>query len=55
MKNYRASLRVLSGDLDESSVVQWQSTFSFPTDAISDFYEHGFDALLERFPMNATS
>lgn len=50
-KDYHASLRVLAGDLDATSVVQWQSTFSYPTDAIS---EHGFEALLERFPMKAS-
>jgi hypothetical protein len=54
VKDYHASLRVLAGDLDTTSVVQWQSTFSYPTDAISDFYEHGFQALLERFPMKAS-
>jgi hypothetical protein len=54
VKNYHASLRVLAGDLDATSTVQWQSTFSYPTDAISDFYEHGFQALLDRFPMKET-
>lgn len=51
VKDYHSSLRVIAGDLDLTSIVQWQSTFSYPTDAISDFYEHGFQALLERFPM----
>ena len=55
VKNYHASLRVLAGDLDTTSVVQWQSTFAYPTDAITDFYEHGFRALLQRFPLTRRS
>lgn len=49
VRNYRASLRVLAGDLDRSCIVQWASKFEYPTDAISDFYEHGFVGLRERF------
>lgn len=49
VRNYRASLRVFAGDLDRTSVVQWASEFDYPTDAISDFYEHGFQSLRERF------
>ena len=51
VKDYHSSLRVTAGDLDRTSIVQWRSTFSYPTDAISDFYEHGFRALLQRFPI----
>lgn len=51
VKDYRASLRVLAGDLDRTCIVQWESTFSYPTDAISDFYLNGFRALSERFPL----
>lgn len=49
VRHYRASLRVLAGDLDRSCVVQWESTFEHPQDAISNFYLHGFDALKKRF------
>ena len=51
VKNYKASLRVLSGDLDKTCIVQWESTFEYPTDAISDFYQHGFQELEKRFPI----
>ncbi|MEO8036261.1 MAG: SRPBCC family protein [Acidobacteriota bacterium] len=51
VKNYQASLRVFSGDLDTTCIVQWESTFDYPTDAISDFYWHGFHALEKRFPL----
>lgn len=49
VRNYHASLRVVAGDLDHSCLVQWQSTFENPKDAISEFYLHGFEALIERF------
>jgi hypothetical protein len=51
VKNYQASLRVLSGDLDKICIVQWESMFEYPTDAISDFYWNGFRELEERFPI----
>jgi hypothetical protein len=52
VKNYQASLRVLAGDLDKTCIVQWESTFEYPTDAISDFYWHGFWELEKRFPLD---
>jgi hypothetical protein len=51
VKDYQASLRVLSGDLDKTCIVQWESTFEYPTDAISEFYWNGFRELEKRFPM----
>lgn len=48
--NYKATLRVLAGDLDQSCIVQWASEFDYPTDAISTFYENGFRALRDMFP-----
>ena len=53
VKNYQASLRVISGDLNQTCLVQWESTFDYPTDAISDFYWNGFRALEKRFPATA--
>ncbi len=53
VKDYKASLRVFSGDLDRTCIVQWESTFKHPTDAISDFYRHGFEALERLFPIGA--
>lgn len=55
VKNYHASLRVFSGDLERTCVVQWASEFDYPTDAISEFYENGFRALLARFPLKSES
>jgi len=54
VKNYRASLRVFAGDLGATCTVQWCSEFDYPTDAISTFYENGFRALRDRFPLSAT-
>ncbi|MBS0205284.1 MAG: SRPBCC family protein [Planctomycetes bacterium] len=51
VKNYKASLRVFSGDLDKTCFVQWESTFDYPSDAISDFYWNGFRELQKRFPL----
>ena len=49
VKNYHAQIRVLALDLDEKCVVQWSSTFSFPEDAISTFYQNGFRSLVEKY------
>jgi hypothetical protein len=49
VKNYHASLRVLAGDEEQSCMVQWKSRFDYPSDAISQFYLNGFDALQKRF------
>lgn len=55
VKNYRASIRVFAGDLDQSSTVQWASTFDHAEDAISGFYLNGFRALQSRFPISESS
>ena len=51
VRNYKASLRVFSNDLDKTCTVQWGSTFDNPRDAISEFYWNGFHALQKRFPL----
>ena len=53
VRNYHASLRVFAGDLDQTCIVQWACEFDYPTDGISDFYEHGFAALRKRFDVPA--
>jgi hypothetical protein len=53
VKNYRASLRVFAGDLEQTCVLQWASEFDYPNDAISEFYQNGFRALAARFPLAA--
>jgi hypothetical protein len=54
VQHYRAALRVFAGDLNRTSIVQWSSEFDYPTDAISTFYENGFRALRDRFPLKTT-
>jgi len=51
VKDYKASLRILTGDLNETCIVQWESTFDYPSDGISDFYLNGFKELEKRFPL----
>lgn len=51
VKNYHASLRVFAGDLGQTCTVQWACEFDYPSDAISEFYQNGFRALAERFPL----
>ena len=49
VKNYKSSLRILNGDLKETCMVQWSSTFNYPGDAISEFYLNGFRSLQKIF------
>ena len=51
VKNYKASIRVFPGDLDQTCTVLWASTFTNPEDAISQFYLNGFQELSKRFPL----
>ena len=48
---YYSDLQVI--DLEGgTSMVQWVATFYYKEDAISDFYQRGFDELLKRFPVS---
>ncbi|CAL2093062.1 Polyketide cyclase/dehydrase/lipid transport protein [Tenacibaculum sp. 190524A02b] len=50
---YYSDLRVI--DLKGgTSMVQWVATFYYKEDAISEFYQRGFDELLRRFPVKTT-
>jgi hypothetical protein len=49
VKDYQAELRVVELVIDQSCLVQWSSTFRYHEDALSEFYQHGFDALIARF------
>ena len=49
VKNYHADLQVFELDGGTSCVVRWFSTFSYPEDAITEFYQNGFKALVTRF------
>jgi hypothetical protein len=47
---YYSDLRVIDVK-GGKCVVQWVATFYYKEDAISDFYQRGFDELLKRFPL----
>lgn len=50
--NYYSDLRVF--DLENgNSVVQWCATFYYKEDAISEFYQNGFNELSKRFPVES--
>lgn len=51
VKNYHASIRVMDTDSDRRCVMQWACSFDHPEDAITEFYENGFRALREMFPL----
>ncbi|CAM1364935.1 SRPBCC family protein [Tenacibaculum xiamenense] len=47
---YYSDLRVIDVE-GGTSIVQWVATFYYKEDAISDFYQRGFDELLKLFPL----
>ena len=49
VQQYVAEIRVLEVELDKSCIVQWSSTFYYFEDALTQFYQNGFDALKARF------
>jgi hypothetical protein len=49
VQDYVASIRVVATEMEKRSLVQWESTFRFTEDAVSQFYENGFQALRARF------
>lgn len=49
IQDYKAELRVLETVVGAACLVQWSSTFRYQEDALSEFYQHGFDALIARF------
>ena len=47
---YHSDLRVF--DTKEGTcIIQWVATFYYKEDAVSEFYQRGFDKLLQLFPM----
>lgn len=52
VRNYVAEIQLF--DLPESNrcSFQWSSTFNNPEDAITEFYQKGFHALRQRFPLH---
>jgi len=51
VKNYVADIRVFEIDEGRCSIMQWSSTFDYPTDALSEFYRNGFRELQAKFPL----
>lgn len=51
--NYHSDLRVFDVE-GGKCVVQWVATFYYKEDAISQFYQNGFDELSKRFPLGKT-
>lgn len=51
VKDYVADLQVIEVETDKKSLVRWASEFVYTEDAITQFYENGFRALRERFPL----
>jgi hypothetical protein len=49
IQNYRAELRIVEIEIDKRCLVQWSSTFFYHEDALSQFYQNGFDALAQTF------
>lgn len=51
VRNYVAEIRLFGLPESNRCSMQWSSTFNHPEDAISEFYENGFQSLLKRFPI----
>ena len=49
VQDYRARIQVFNTFMDQRCILQWSSTFTCDHDAVSEFYQHGFDALKKRF------
>lgn len=49
VQDYRARIQLFNTFMNERCVVQWSSTFRSDHDAVSEFYQRGFDALNKRF------
>jgi hypothetical protein len=49
VQRYVAEIKVLELELDERCVVQWSSTFYYFEDALTQFYQNGFAALVKKF------
>lgn len=49
VRDYRARIQVFDTFMSERCIVQWSSTFRCDHDAVSEFYQRGFNALKEQF------
>jgi hypothetical protein len=49
VQRYVAEIKVLELELDQRCVVQWSSTFYYFEDALTQFYQNGFAALVKKF------
>ncbi len=49
VQKYHAELRVVETDIGKKCLVKWSSTFFYHEDALTQFYQNGFDALKKKF------
>lgn len=49
VKNYHAKIQVIELEIGERCLMQWSSIFSYPEDALTQFYHNGFESLVKRF------
>lgn len=49
VQHYVAEIKVLEVELDKRCIVQWSSTFYYFEDALTQFYQNGFAALVKKF------
>lgn len=49
VKDYHARIKVLEIETGKRCIVQWSSTFVYHEDALTQFYENGFGALVKKF------
>ena len=49
VKDYVADISVFEVEQGKTCIMRWYSTFVYPEDAITQFYQNGFDSLVARF------
>lgn len=49
VQRYVAEIKVLEIELNKRCIVQWSSTFYYFEDALTQFYQNGFAALVKKF------
>lgn len=49
VQHYVAEIKVLEIEIGQRCIVQWSSTFYYFEDALTQFYENGFAALVKKF------
>lgn len=55
VKDYVADICVFEVEQGRTCIMRWYSTFVYTEDAITPFYQHGFDSLIQLFGSPAKS